>query len=639
MTRSFFTAISGLRAHQQWLDVIGNNLANANTTGFKGSRALFSSLLSQTYKSGSPANSIAGGTNPMQVGLGIQLAAVDRDHSQGNLSFTGRPFDLALAGQGFFALSDGDSNVYTRSGTFGLDSGSQLVDVRTGYRVLDGTGQPITLDTAATIDPEDTTEVLFTGNLPAEVTGPLAEVLESGAPFNSGTAANLAGTATGPFTVPDGETWTMRIAMDGKASQEIAVTSVGGTITAQQIADEINLELGAGTATVNGGGQLEITSSKVGKSSTVLVIPGGAGQDLSSIAGLSTNLVAGTQQVAEETTDLNDLVSNDEDYQTGDLIRLSGTNAAGDPVESTFTYGTDGTTLADLASFVDSMYTDASASFNASTGKIQLESDASGEANLSLVILDEEGQIGGTNWANTAFSVSTDGTGPDSVSSSIQVYDTLGVPHLVSFEFERLDDGSWGISAELPDEDGTVFNGQLTGIVFDSEGKLPGQLTLDLQVQFGEQPPTDISLKLGGDDDFAGITQFGGETSLLAADQDGSPPGELSSVTVDGLGNIIGIYSNGQDRTLGDVGVATFSNDRGLLSESDSYFRASSASGQARFGALGNAGEVVAGALESANVDTSLEFVQLIEAQRGYQANARVISIQDRMLEEALNIV
>jgi flagellar hook protein FlgE len=505
--------------------------------------------------------------------------------------------------------------------------------------VLDGSGQPITLDTQATIDPQDTSEVQFTGNLPAEVNGPLAEVLESGAPFNSGTPASLAGSAAGPFAVPDGETWTMRIAMDGKASQEIAVTSVGGTITAQQIADEINLELGAGTATVNGAGQLEITSSKVGKASTVLVIPGGAGQDLAGVAGLGTNLVTGTQQLAEGTTDLNDLVSNDADYQVGDLIRLSGTNAAGDPVESTFTYGTDGTTLDDLAAFVDSMYTDASASFDAATGKLQLEADASGEANLSLVVLDEDGQAGGTNWANTAFGVSTDGTGPDTVTSSIQVYDTLGVPHLVSFEFERLDDGSWGLSAELPDEDGTVFNGQLSGIVFDSDGKLPGQLTLDLQVQFGEQPPTDISLKLGGDDEFAGITQFGGATTLLAADQDGYPPGELASVTVDGLGDIIGIYSNGQDRVLGDVGVATFANDRGLLSEGDSYFRASSASGQASLGAISGAGEIVAGALESANVDTSQEFVQLIEAQRGYQANARVISIQDRMLEEGLNIL
>ena len=144
---SLFTALSGLKAHQDWIDVIGNNLANANTSGFKTSHASFSSSFHSTLRHASGPGGGMGGRNPVQIGMGVSLSDIGRDFGQGSLTGTGRVFDLALQGRGFFALSNGAQTMYTRVGTFGLDGQNNLVDQRTGYRVLDGSGSAITLDT------------------------------------------------------------------------------------------------------------------------------------------------------------------------------------------------------------------------------------------------------------------------------------------------------------------------------------------------------------------------------------------------------------------------------------------------------------------------------------------------------------
>jgi flagellar hook protein FlgE len=638
MSRALLAAVSGLRANQLWIDVIGANIANGNTNGFKASRALFSSLLSQTFSAGGPPSNNLGGTNPNQIGLGAQVATIDRVLNQGAISFTGRPFDLAMSGAGWFTVNDGSQDLYTRNGTFGLDAASQMVDLRTGYRVLGSDGQAITLDTAATLPPQETGEVTFTGNLPAEVGGPLAEVLATGAALESGTSAEITGTQAGPFAVPDGETWTMEIALDGQSAQEIAVTSSGGTVTAQEIADEINLELGQDIATVDLAGQLVLQSNKSGLASTVLVVPGSSGSDLASLTGLSTTIDQGAQDPATTATDLNELVANEIDYEVGDVIRATGTDATGNPIDASFTYGADGTTVGDLVAFLDGLYPDASASFDADAGTIQVTADEKGEAQLSLLLSDGSSQTGSTNWAQVAFGVETDGTGPDQVTTSIQVYDPVGVSHLVSFTFERQADGSWAVAADLPDENGVVLTPDLPPLQFDANGELPGPVTLSLQVQFDGQPLSTIELEMGGNDDFSGLTEYGSEATVLAADQDGFGVGELAALSVDTLGNIVGAYTNGQSEILATLGIATFANDAGLSDEGNSYFARSQNSGDAQVG-NGSAGQVIGGALESSNVETAEEFVSLIQAQRGFQANARIISIQDNMLEEAVNLI
>ncbi len=160
-------------------------------------------------------------------------------------------------------------------------------------------------------------------------------------------------------------------------------------------------------------------------------------------------------------------------------------------------------------------------------------------------------------------------------------------------------------------------------------------------MQFGSLGNQTISLDFGTSGQFDGLTQFGNAASLVADFQDGFGAGELASMQVDEQGVIEGFYTNGQTQELGDIGIATFTNNRGLEAVGDNFFRVSGNSGQRVLGrgATNGAGDVVMGAIEASNVDTAVQFVHLIEAQRGFQANARVITVQDEILAEVVNVV
>ena len=127
MLRSLFSGISGLRANQMMLDVTGNNIANANTVGFKASTTVFQDTLSQVMGGASAAGNGNGGTNPVQVGLGVQVAATTGKFTQGSAQVTGSPTDLMIQGDGMFVLGTGDERVYTRAGAFTWDGDGNLV--------------------------------------------------------------------------------------------------------------------------------------------------------------------------------------------------------------------------------------------------------------------------------------------------------------------------------------------------------------------------------------------------------------------------------------------------------------------------------------------------------------------------------
>ncbi|GAB6152477.1 flagellar hook protein FlgE [Desulfosporosinus burensis] len=136
MMRSLYSAISGLKNHQVKMDVIGDNVANVNTLGFKRSRASFSTMLSQTMKGASSPSATQGGTNAIQVGLGAVLGSVDKIMTQGSSQSTGKDTDLMLQGPGFFVMDNGGQIVYTRAGGFGFDRDGQLEDPASGARVM-----------------------------------------------------------------------------------------------------------------------------------------------------------------------------------------------------------------------------------------------------------------------------------------------------------------------------------------------------------------------------------------------------------------------------------------------------------------------------------------------------------------------
>lgn len=164
MIRSLYSAISGLKNHQTKMDVIGNNIANVNTTGFKRSRVTFSTMLSQTLKGASEpiAGTVTvGGTNPVQVGLGVSLGSIDQIMTQGSVQSTGNPTDMMIQGAGFFVLTtNGTDRVYSRSGAFSLDFDGTLVDPASGAQVLDTAGDPIVIApntySSYSVDPQGT---------------------------------------------------------------------------------------------------------------------------------------------------------------------------------------------------------------------------------------------------------------------------------------------------------------------------------------------------------------------------------------------------------------------------------------------------------------------------------------------------
>ncbi|WGK68970.1 flagellar hook protein FlgE [Candidatus Haliotispira prima] len=169
MMRSLFSGVSGLQNHQKRMDVIGNNIANVNTHGFKKNRVNFQDIIYQNQGSPSRPNENIGGINPKQIGIGMSVATIDTIHTQGSLEGTGVSSDLAIKGNGFFVLQQGDQNVYSRDGAFGIDTNGTLVNPASGMRVLGWTADEAErLNTSGT--PESISIPLY-GKLKPQSTG------------------------------------------------------------------------------------------------------------------------------------------------------------------------------------------------------------------------------------------------------------------------------------------------------------------------------------------------------------------------------------------------------------------------------------------------------------------------------------
>lgn len=144
MMRALFSAISGMRNHMSFMDVVGNNIANVNTTAYKSASVSFQDILGQTIRGASSPQDGRGGTNPAQIGLGTQLAGISNNMAQGSLQSTGKLTDFAVQGDGFFVVSDGNQNMYTRDGSFDIDVAGNLVNPTTGLKVMGWIADPVT---------------------------------------------------------------------------------------------------------------------------------------------------------------------------------------------------------------------------------------------------------------------------------------------------------------------------------------------------------------------------------------------------------------------------------------------------------------------------------------------------------------
>ena len=237
MMRSLFSGVSGMQNHQTRMDVIGNNIANVNTTGFKRGRVNFQDLISQQLSGASRPTEEVGGVNPKEVGLGVMVASIDTVHTQGALQSTGINTDIAVQGNGFFVLKSGEKSFYTRAGAFGVDKDGTMVNPANGMRVqgwmaqeVDGTRlintsaqtEDLIIPIGQKVDARATTSVNYACNLDKR----LPEL-----PENANRAQTLESTWTTEFKVYDsfGETHELNLSFSrvpGTQNQWTATVNV-----------------------------------------------------------------------------------------------------------------------------------------------------------------------------------------------------------------------------------------------------------------------------------------------------------------------------------------------------------------------------------------------------------------------------
>jgi flagellar hook protein FlgE len=219
--------------------------------------------------------------------------------------------------------------------------------------------------------------------------------------------------------------------------------------------------------------------------------------------------------------------------------------------------------------------------------------------------------------------------------TTISVYDSLGNAHEMVITYTKTGANAWDVDATIGGAAATLSS---TSVTFDPDGTLSSAATIGVS---GVTPAGAAALSF--DLDFATdspLLQYGGTGSVEAYEQDGNGIGTLSSVNISGDGTVVGQFSNGFTRTLGAVGLAAFSNPAGLVRSGDSLFTESINSGTPLIGApgTGQRGLLSSGGLEMSNVDLAAEFTNMIIAQRGFQANSRVITASDEILSDLVNM-
>ncbi len=647
MMASLYSGVSGLKNHQMKMNVIGNNIANINTIGYKASRVNFQEALVQTYRGAGRPSSVSGGTNPVQLGLGMQVSSIDTLFLQGGLETTGQITDLAIQGSGFFVLGDTNNNkFYTRAGAFGFDANSNLVDPATGLYVLgkmaDSSGNIPSLATSGQItipfgqqDPARATQnITLANNLNEAATDSLASMSSSG----TSNVANVSGTAL------NGVGGTHSISITG--AQAIAASFTGTNASGNPLSTNTLLSsLGVTNftdfnLTVDG----SHTESVLGLTSDSTV--GDLINAVNSIAGVKASLNGGELQIVRTRA------GDPTDYSFE-----SSASAAGDIVAQVFGIAPGGTFVSAGGAANTFVATD---TFTPTVGT----GSAAGPivTQLGLVVNDQTGLVEGLSGlggggvevttltgglaATTPGNELVVNTAPTSHSMSLAVYDSLGDKHIVSLEFTKsVLNNRWEWKASTLGSE-NITTGSTGFVTFNTDGSLNtfdfngGATGISIDPGNGAATMT-VAVNAGTSGNFNGLTGFasGSHTASIVG-QDGYGLGILEKIAIDKAGNISGIFSNGVTRTLAQIVLADFNNQAGLRKAGGSMYQSSANSGEAVEGIAGAtvSGNISSGALESSSVDIAQEFTSMITAQRGFQANARIITTSDNMLDELVNI-
>jgi flagellar hook protein FlgE len=576
LSSALFTGLTGLNVHSAKLDVIGNNVANVNTTAFKSSRMLFESLFTQSLGFGTSPSEISGGVNPKQIGNGVGIAGIQRDFSSAGLTGTGDLRDLGIDGTGFFLVERGGATFYTRAGTFRQDSDDNLATATgeklLGYAVDDEfnilTGQlvPINIPVGKQSIAEATRNIALVGNLNKDGDIP-----------TQGTILDLSGTATAGFSLVGGGFIDSTSLLTNIEDPDLPTTGTPAFSAGQTI----NFR-GSSGATRGGtdlpDGQLVITATTTVQdymdflTTTIGIQTTGSPNPDGNTPGVTVDNTTGIIRIVGNVGSVNDLTIAPGDIELLDTDGVSSLGAA---------FVTDKVTAADGESVRTTI-----------VGFDSLGAEVS--ANITMV-LDSTPDTGPV-WRY--FIDSEDDTSPGfALTNGTLQFDNNGQPDPnnaeISLTINRSDTGadpllSWNV--QLLSE-----NGNTTSLAASP-------------------------------------------SSLIGLTTDGLPPGTLESFATAEDGVIFGRFSNGAVKTMGQVVLANFTNPAGLIDEGGNLFSTGPNSGPGSVappGVLG-LGSIIAGALEQSNVDLGEEFTNMILTSTGYSASSRVIRTADELLQQLL---
>lgn len=582
---AMFSGLSGLSSNARRLDVIGNNIANVNTTAYKASRIQFSTTFSRNFSLGTSPGATTGGSNPIQIGLGTQIGGTQRSFMNGTINPTGIATDLAIEGDGFFVVQMGGERFYTRAGAFERNATNDLVSID-GARVL---GHPV-----------DGQFNIQRGQL-VELNIPVGTMTLAEATRNVGLNGNLNASGSVPTTGSVHESVPMLAGPD-----PLAVVPMAG-----------NEDLVTGANHLYREGDPDPILAIEAGSNTLITVSGieKGGQDLGTHTfGFMDAATAAARGITHYGQTMDDFAAFLEQ-----VIGLSDSDIGGQDLGGNITINPDGQIIV--------------------TGNEGLLQDLHiVNANISATSDTGNGLSNPFSFVRTA---SADG---ESVRTSFVVYDSLGTPLTVDLSFvlqETTVNGgsSWMFIAESSDHEAL---GRIVGqgvVQFDSDGQLISSTDPSITIvrTNGATSPFSFTLSFdSGADSVSALTDY--QSNISASSQDGSPIGTLSNFAIGADGVITGAFTNGLTRPIGQIALATFTNPEGLVDVGNNMFRGGVNSGAAVITTPGEfgTGRVIGGALELSNVDLSQEFINMIMASTGYSASSRVISTINELIQQLL---
>ena len=709
MVKSLYSGVSGLKTHQSKMDVIGNNIANVNTTGFKTGVVTFKDVYYQNKINPSAGTSTLGGVNPAQVGYGVRLNSTVANMTQSGFTYTDSKWDMALDGEGFFQVMDGSGNIfYTRAGAFSVDADGYLVNA-SGYHVLGVTGDSngvepsseviriiipdtdahassatkkvngvnVTLSMSA---PSDNTDMSVTFT-PAEypyatyANGILNIFFNQDEQYASEDAFEQAiqkALDAGGVTLPDGCSLQFEFeSIPDNPEAVIAKNSITGlnfkTTNDSCMFHETYTETDATGATITKHAYIGFATSKVlGDKVAVKINYDPSATAVSAAFAAASGTTPGTWTITVNADSTAEEINNAIKEQTSANItypELTCTNYVL-PSEKT----TRGTVLTSMGAAA--LLTDGT---NGSTGGFDVAATVAGEfANNYKVTFAYVAGYGKTNavWNENELTITVcnDTTVADindkiktaargnekkiltmaNVSGLLNNSTEISVKAGPKYDIIITDpSGAQKIITDATAPDGT--GGTTTYRKSDGTTGAAADFTEETvtstwnpqmrEAFFGGNPS--ISPMDGADSFFTGVAKSLSTFALEDGRLGGPQPLDSCDVVIQTDGTIVGIHPVHGYLTLGRIDIALFENPNGLSQAGGTNFAETVASGSPKLATAGGdsgAGSILSNTLEMSNVDLSQEFTDMITTQRGFQANSRVITVSDTMLEELLSL-